>query len=264
MRRAAELTLELRRGHRRLAAGDPAAAAFAFRRAAALAPERPRIRDLLATAERQAEAHALLDAEAERTAARLTDADRALAAGRLEEALAAAETVLAAEPGHPQALDVAEAARASLDRRRRSAAVERPPAEAAAAAAAAAVEVAAGAGGGPLEAAAPPDAPGSLTIEFVADLPEGTLLIAANGRRIVDEPFSFYDRVGMFKKKAYRGKITVPARAVEPGAVDFKIWVAVAGEAAHLTEISGNFLPGVARRLDIHLTPDGGVTAALQ
>ena len=230
LQRSAELSRLLGEGFRELRAGEPATAARRFADAERLAPERPRVGELRRLAESQAEAQVLASAEADAAAARL-------AASQAE----AAERAARRRPPAASAKGVAGGGESAA-----------PPETADEAGAPAAGEPA-----GP-----PPLA--SLTIEFVTDLPEGTLLIAANNERIVNEPFSFFDRVGLFKKKPYWGKITVLPRPVELGAVDFKIWVAVAGSAAHLTEISGSFPPGVERRLDINVAADGAVTARLE
>ena len=232
LQRAAELNRLLGEGLRELQAGDPSAAASRFAAAEGLAPERPRIGELRQLAEHQAEALELAGAAADAATARL----------------AANPPPVAERPARRRPAGSARAAEDHEDHAAKLAAAD-----------------AAGAAGDPAggEPAAP-SGPASLTIEFVTDQPEGTLLIAANGQRIVNEPFSFFDRVGLFKKKPYRGKITVPSRRVEPGEVDFKIWVAVGGSAAHLTRLAGNFLPGVERRLSIVVAADGAVTAHLE
>jgi predicted Ser/Thr protein kinase len=256
-RRDVELARLLAQGHRQLGAGQPAAAADSFRSAEALAPERPRIGEFRHLAESQAEARELSSAQAAETGARLAAARRSLDQGRPREALSAAQGVLADEPGNAEAGEIAAAAQQALRRRRPEATTAGGGAAAAEPAGAAHATAAASSG------AAGPPPPATLAIVFIADLPEGTLVINANDQRIVSEPFSFYDRVGLFKKKPYRGTITVAARAVPAGAIAFKIWVSVAGSAARLTELSGNFPPGVERKLAIHLAGDGQVTANL-
>jgi hypothetical protein len=257
LRRSTELSELLREGHRRLLEGDAVAAAAAFRSAERLAPGRPEIRTLREVAEVQAETSTLVGVHQQQLALRLEAARRALAGGRYQEAIGTAEAVLADHPDHPEARDVISRARRSLERERaaRTAELERR-------------EEVQEAAPEPAAPAAPPEEPARLVIEFVGatERPEGTLIVDLDGTRFLTEPFAFYDRVGLFRRKQpYRGKITVPARTLDSGARSFRIWVVEKeGDAVEATELSGNFPPGVERRLDIRLTQDGKVDARLE
>jgi tRNA A-37 threonylcarbamoyl transferase component Bud32 len=254
----------LRDGRRRLDAGDPDGAAAAFRAAEQLVPGHRGARQLREEAERrQLDARQRSDQE-KAIESKLEEGRLSLTGRHYDEAEAAAQAVLAMSPGNTVAEGILTSVKEGRARRRDRAT------SASAQAAARAVETAspalrpdAAARGLP---AAPPAAPeikdATLELGFFSKQPEGSLLIYVNGRKVLQEPFRFYEKAGLFRSRPTTGWVRrsfhLPA-----GNAEIRLYVTPRGSAAVVRTLAGPFAGGGTRRLDVQLDDDGQVTAQL-
>jgi hypothetical protein len=240
----------IREGQRQRAAGEPMAAAVAFRRAEALAPERPRASALRQEAERAAHAEqegAILQRQ---VALQVEAAEAALAGRRYEEALATARVVLEIEPDNEIAGEVAERSRAALARAARES-------RARAAATDAVAEPVVAEGGPAASPAVDEEAPVAdvafLTIYFEA-AGEGRLILNADDVPLVNIGYDHYERVGLLRRKRFfRSAKHFDPFEVAPGATTLEFWVTPTGEAARAGEVRAQLPAGEIRNLRIIL-----------
>jgi serine/threonine-protein kinase len=248
--RRVEILALLRRAQELRAAGDPLAAATVLRSAERLAPGHPGIARRRAEAEREARERSSSAELARRVGEQLELGRAALAAGRLGEASSAAQQALAFEPGSAAAAELLAAVAA---RRGRARAPARPPAPAPARAE-------------PRPAAAQPAASGAaplLVLDFLSELPEGTLTLYSGGQQLLLRRFRFVRRTGVFRSTTAPGR--VDARHQLPaGDATLRLYVTVAGQPAKVVTVEGSFAPGTTRTLHAHLARDGTLSASLQ
>jgi len=252
----------MRQGRRAVAAGDPVAAAVAFRRAESLLPDRPAARRLRIRSERQA---GELQADAFRrrqldlqTAA----AAAALAGRRYQEALATASVVLEVEPDNAEAARLVRQARTGLARE----IARRRDAEAASAAAEEAEQERLAEGAQtpdePPRPAVPDDA--YLTVRLVAE-GEGRLMVRDGGDLLANTGYEFVEREGFFRRKRPRqGQQEIRDVRLEPGSHDLRFWVTPAGDAARAGEVTIDLPPGESRTLRLYLSPEKQLTWAVE
>ncbi len=242
-------------GFRSLRAGDPTTAASVFRRAEQIAPEKqkPPLRHRRMAAERQALEFGQLVEGQKLIVAHLMMAQLAMDNRRFEEALKEADAALALDPTSAEAQEIRTAAqteqtrmqeRARRQRAERSAAQEEvasnptaPEPEPLATAAA--------------EEAVPQTA--RLHISFQSERPGvSAVMVHVNGRNVLQKNVGSKGTFGRGK-----GGRTDKGIEVEAGSAQIKVWVTPPGEGAKLTTLSGNFLGGSSRSLDIRLPKAG-------
>jgi hypothetical protein len=253
----------VRDGRHRLETGDADGAAAAFRAAEHLLPERRGLRRLREDAERQ-QTDRRQRIDQERTiGARLDEGRLALADRRYPEAEAAAQEVLAMSPGNTVAEEILASVKAgrthSRDRAALAAAQQAHPA------AVAAPPVRPDAAprsdqAGTSSAAEVKDA--TLELAFFSQLPEGSLLVYVNDRKVLQQAFRFYEKGGLFRSHASTGWVR-KSFPVPAGDAVIRLYVTPQGSAAVFRTFKGNFPGGTSRRLDAKLTGEGDVTAQL-
>jgi tRNA A-37 threonylcarbamoyl transferase component Bud32 len=254
----------VRDGRRRLEAGDADGAAAAFRAAEQLLPGRRALRQLREEAElRQGDRRRRIDQE--RTIeAKLDEARLALADRRYPEAETAAQAVLAMSPGNTVAEEILASVKEGRARSkdRTAAAAARQQARTVAAAPPLVRPDAAPRTDQPAPASAVEAKDATLELGFFSAMPEGSLLIYINGRKVIGESFRFYEKGGLFRSRPSTGWVRrsfhLPA-----GNAEIRLYVTPHGSAAIVRTLSGSFAGGSSRRLDVKLTESGDVAAQL-
>jgi serine/threonine protein kinase len=254
----------VRDGRHRLETGDADGAAAAFRAAEQLLPGRRGLRRLREDAERQ-QTDRRQRIDQERTiGAKLDEGRLALADRRYPEAEAAAQAVLAMSPGNTVAGEILASVKEGRARSRDRAALAeaRQQAHPVAVAAPPVRPDAAPRGdqAGPSAAAEVKDA--TLELAFFSQLPEGSLLVYVNDRKVLQQDFRFYEKSSFFRSHPSTGWVRQSFR-VPAGDAVIRLYVTPHGSAAVVRTFKGNFPGGASRRLDAKLTGDGDVTAQL-
>jgi len=250
----------MRQGREHLAAGDPAAAAVAFRRAERLAPDPARVRALREQAE-----------EAAATAAGGAPAlDLTLGAETLAEALGAGgpadeemppEPDVAAEPPAAGGRAAAQApARPDL---RRSRLLEPAPGEPSAGRAPATAPRTAPSAAAPGGAAAAAG-DSSLVVDLASEVATGSVVVAAAGKRIISRNWEFWEKEGRFsRRRPSGGTLTLGPAQLPAGDVELQVWIAVGEQTAKLSHLTGRFPRGGERRLAVRIASPDDVTLRL-
>ncbi len=253
----------LTQGTALLRAGQAPEAVEAFTRAERLAPHLEFLGALRRRAERTSsqdrERQAAIELE---IGAKTAEARTALAHRSWDQAEAAARRVLELDPHHPQAqqmlADAAagrqQQAAARQARERTILATTQPPTPAPATA----TEPR------PQTIAAPqrPLADVTLTVDFYSKLDQGTIIVWAGGRRVLQEPFNF--RQGSrfpFGRRQSEGGSLRRLVQVPTGAAGLRVHVAPKDRPAEVEELA--FAGGQNQRLVVELSADGGMTARL-
>ncbi|MBV8202589.1 MAG: serine/threonine protein kinase, partial [Acidobacteria bacterium] len=254
----------VRDGRRRLDAGDADGAAAAFRAAEQQMPGRRALRQLREEAERrQGDRRRRIDQE-RAIEAKLDEGRLALADRRYPEAETAAQAVLAMSPGNTVAEEILASVKEGRTRSkdRTAAATARQQARAVAAAPPAVRPEVAPRTDQPSPTAAVETKDATLELGFFSELPEGSLLIYVNGRKVLGESFRFYEKSGFLRSHPSTGWVRrsfhLPA-----GNVEIRLYVTPHGSAAIVRTIPGNLAGGSSRRLDVKLTEGGDVAAQL-
>ncbi len=242
-------------------AGQAPAAAEAFGRAERLAPGVTVLGKLRRDAERETMDLARRQAIEQEIGSRLEEARGALRRRGWDAAEAAGRRILELDPNHPEAPQILRTAAAGRERQAAAQRAQRPgpkvPAtEAAPPAAAPAVAET-------LPAVEPQQQPteATLTVEFRSDLPRGTVIVRAGQRNLLQKRFDF--REGGFLSRRARSGWFQQSVQVPAGTEQLRVYVTPEGQAAKMAEVVGNFPGGAARRLAVHLTAGGQVTAQL-
>jgi serine/threonine protein kinase len=262
-----QLVALLQEGRRLLDSGDPRSAAAVYREAQQLAPDRASIKQRLEAAEKLAADRDKQAGEEKTIADRLDDAHKALADRHWDDAEKAGQDVLQLSPGNTAAQDVlasvATARQRMKDRSGASAQTKvagaRP--DTSVSLSATALQSApqkAAADSAPSEAAK--DA--TLQLAFFSQLPEGSLMVYLNGKRILLESFRFYEKGGLFRPKPSTGWVR-KSFTVAAGTAELRVYVTAQGRAAEVRNLNGNFLGGATRKLDVQLNDGGQVSASL-
>lgn len=228
--------------------GDPMAAAVAFRRAEALAPERPRAAALRREAERAAQAEQEGEILQRQVEIQVEAAEAALAGRRYQEALATTRAVLEVEPENEVAREVAERAQAALARAARQQREPAPPVERAPAVAEA--------DDGPPPVEPEPAAPEAriahLTVVFEG-AGEGRLILNAGDERLLNVGYDHTERGGLLRRKRPVRSRAIWEFEVEPGPTAIEFWITPSGEAARAGSVRAELPPGEMRTLRLVL-----------
>ncbi|HEV3074996.1 MAG TPA: serine/threonine-protein kinase [Thermoanaerobaculia bacterium] len=254
----------VRDGRHRLETGDADGAAAAFRAAEQLLPGRRGLRRLREDAERQ-QTDRRQRIDQERTiGAKLDEGRLELADRHYPEAEAAAQAVLAMSPGNTVAEEILASVKAGRahSRDRAALAEARQQAHSVAVAAPPVRPDAAPRSdqAGPSSAAEVKDA--TLELAFFSQLPEGSLLVYVNDRKVLQQDFRFYEKGSFFRSHPSTGWVRQSFR-VPAGDAVIRLYITPHGSAAVVRTFKGNFPGGTSRRLDAKLTGDGDVAAQL-
>jgi serine/threonine protein kinase len=254
----------VRDGRHRLETGDADGAAAAFRAAEQQLPGRRGLRRLREDAERQ-QTDRRQRIDQERTiGAKLDEGRLELADRHYPEAEAAAQAVLAMSPGNTVAEEILASVKAGRahSRDRAALAEARQQAHPAAVAAPPVRPDAAPRSdqAGPSSAAEVKDA--TLELAFFSELPDGSLLVYVNDRKVLQQAFRFYEKGSFFRSHPSTGWVRQSFR-VPAGDAVIRLYVTPHGSAAVVRTFKGNFPGGTSRRLDAKLTGDGDVAAQL-
>jgi tRNA A-37 threonylcarbamoyl transferase component Bud32 len=254
----------VRDGRRRLDAGDADGAAAAFHAAEQLLPGKRALRQLSQEAERrQGDRRRRIDQE--RTIeTRLDEGRLALADRRYQEAETAALAVLTMSPGNTVAEEILASVKDGRSRAkdRTASAAARQQARTVAAAAPPIRPDAAPRTDQPSTAPAAEAKDATVELGFFSAMPEGTLLVYINGRKVMQESFRFYERSGLFRSHPSTGWVRRTFH-LPSGNAEIRVYVTPQGSAAVVRTLSGNFSGGATRRLDVKLSADGDVAAQL-
>jgi serine/threonine-protein kinase len=247
----------LRQARADLFDGKPELALAAIAQALPIAPNDPhlhrmneRIRRELATRQTAAEQQAQLSAL-------LQSAQIALSVGKPDQAADLLRQVLIVVPGEPRATALLAQAQAAVeaDRKRkellaaRAAAAARPTPAAAAAARTAAPAV--------------PGEPALLNIDFFTELPEGVLMVYADGKQILNEPYRFYKRTGLFRSEPKAGTIQA-GRHVPSGTVSLRVYVSLPKQSPVTKTIEAQLPASSTRLLKIHIDRSAQLAVAVE
>jgi predicted Ser/Thr protein kinase len=258
-RREIEYLDLLREGLRANQAGDPMAAAVAFRRAEILKPDEPRVQRLRRVAEHRSRMMEMNELREQQLALQTAAAEAALDGGRWQEALSTATVVLGVDPENETAQQVARRARSALhrDQQRREEAARQ--AEQEAEAAAAEEETVADAG-----EAAEPVGDSTLGIELLTE-GEGRLVVRVDGVLMADVGYEHFERSGLFRrKKPYRGKTLIPNFEIEPGARQIHYELRPAEGPPQTGTLEAEFPAGDRRTLKLTYVPGSTLAAHVE
>jgi hypothetical protein len=249
------------RARAELDAGRPDSALIALAQALAIAPNEPQLHRLQdrvrqALAERQTAAEQLVQREE-----LLRAATAALGAGDPARAAELARQVLALVPDERSATVLLREAEAELEERRLAEAERRTPR--ATAAAAPATGAPAGSAGGLPGGPAAPAGQVSLRIDFFTELPEGVVTVYAGQRRLLNEPFSFYKRSGLFRREPKAGRIEA-SRQLDTGPIQLRVQVTTPRESPVIVTSDVSLQAGRTPLLKIHFDRERKLTAVVE
>ncbi|HEV8631814.1 MAG TPA: protein kinase [Thermoanaerobaculia bacterium] len=237
-------------GRRLLDTGDPQGAALLFQAAEGLAIDPAGARRLRDEAEHRAEeqgAHL-----------QLLDARQALSAGRYDEVIATARQMMATRSGREKAEGVLADVQDALARSAAAAAVARPaPPPSPLAPIPAPI------------AAVPTPTPlpgvdyGVLRVELRSQAPKGVLTVWVDDRQVLREPFEFYQRDGLFRRRPVPGSWATDL-TVKPGRHALRVLVARSGEKAVVATLETPIEAGTLRTLSILVPPAGDLQVELR
>ncbi len=240
---------------------DYSGAVVQLRRAEALEPENAVIRNLRQEAERTAQLLANAKTQGEQVEAQLALARQALAAKRFAEAATAATAVLQLSPGQPEATDLLAKAQAGAQAQARKRQQKSLPGSSEAPQTVAATPSVADEPAATAPAASESQE-ATLSVSLFSQYPRGTLIVYVDRTKVLQEPFTFVERGGLFRSKTAPGELrrSVPVKA---GTAKIGVYVTPAGKKAQVTSFNGNFLGGGTRSLEIQLSETGEMTAHL-
>ncbi len=248
----------MREGQELLAAGDPAAAALAFRRAERLTAEPLRVRALREEAEAAAAA-----ARGETGVLELAFGDGGEEVPEAVPAPAGPGGSAATAPREPSAGRSASAPAPGPDRPdlRRSRLLE-----GAAAAPPESAPARTTPPGAP-PASAPPAGGGvsALVVDLASEVSVGSVVVSAGGRRVISRTFEFFEKGGRFsRKKPSGGELILGPAQVPAGDLELQVWVAVGDQPAKLSNLTARFPRGGQRRLVVRIASPDEVSLRLE
>ena len=234
----------------------------ALKEAQRLAPEaeRARIQLLIEDSEDRLAKFVANQSRAEKIVIHMIEARLAMQDSRYEDALEAADAVLALEPAHAEATQVRADAQRGLERLRSQRARAAPgrqrprPDEQAAKPPSRPVP-----GSAPQQETAEPAAqPARLRVSVHSEGPEATVLIDLGEKRIFTQTFG---KSRLFQRtKPFSDERTIE---LDAGLHEFQVLVAAGRKAGRTLQRSGHFAGGETRTLDILVAKDGQVSVNL-
>jgi tRNA A-37 threonylcarbamoyl transferase component Bud32 len=247
----------LKQARQALDAGDSAQAIRLLSNAQGLVSDPSEARAALAVAQQLS---AQQGERAGQITAGLSSARTAMDQKRYEDARSAAQGVLAISPEEAEAKSVIVDAEAAIAKRRSTAAKPAVPAPPPPVPAPVPTPAESAASTGP--STTTPVGEAVLIVDFYSDASEGVLTIYAGERQVLREPFHFFKKAGVFKTEPMSGKIEA-RRRVSAGPSNIRIYLTLGDRPAQVTTLEGNFLGGSERVLQIRVSKDGQVSAAL-
>ena len=234
----------------------------AFKQALEVAPptEKARILSMIEDSQDRLATLVQSQTQAEQVMTRLIEARLAMQDHRFEDAIKAADAVLALDPKHAEATQVRAAAQKGLEdlaRRRRRAAPGQQPAQGEQIVAATPQPMPTAV---PQETAQPVAQKTQLRVLFYSKGPEANVKILLKGNSIFSHTFRG-KRAGILRKAAPfddSGVVSVPA-----GSHDLQVYVTPRGKAAAFSPHAGLFRAGETRSLDIRVSESGQVSVSL-
>lgn len=259
-----EYTPLVQEGQRLLAEGRAAEAAEAFERALAIVPEDRGIRQLRDKAREQILEVDGKDLEEAFIEQRLEEARTALRQREYQTAITHAQAVLEVEPDHREAQNLLQQARDGLDRRRqasrrlagdttgrvpaRTTRTDDPTTQATEDGPTTGAEVA---------------QKGTLKIDFFSEASEGILTIYAGQEQILKEEFRFVEKRRFMRSRKTSGRLEF-SRSIAAGQISLFVYLYKKGATAESVQVQGELPPGGSRVLNIQVSEEGDVKAALQ
>ncbi|HWM94376.1 MAG TPA: serine/threonine-protein kinase [Thermoanaerobaculia bacterium] len=242
-------------------------ASKSFREAELLAPaaEKERIRLMRdQTAERAAEYFASMT-RTEQIATHMADARIALEDTRYDDAVAAADAVLALDPAHAEATQIRTDAQKGLEvlrrqRRPQTATPGRQPTPGEQIATATPLPVPSST---PEQERATSTDPARLRVVLNSEMPEATVQIRLKGRTILAETFRSGARTKILRRRAAGGVSGERTIQLQDGLHDLQVLVRPGNQASTVVNRSGNFPGGETRTLDIRVSGAGQVSVNL-
>jgi serine/threonine protein kinase len=248
----------LRTGSQMMHAGNPTAAAAAYLEAEKLEPKAAKIHQARLAAEQQASQLGQLAGLQKEKSDRLVEAQQALDARRWDDAVTAATAALAIDPSDLYAQQVLAAAQQGQARAHAPTPTRTPRrGQPEVASTQPTFE--------PTPTHTEPRAPepvsqvSTLRITFDSELAGASVLIYAGKDKLVQT--SVGERGGLLRKG--RGGHFENSYSIAPGAADLRVYVTPPGQKAILKTVSGNFLGGQARRLEIQLSEGAAPSVTL-
>jgi hypothetical protein len=251
----------VKQGHEHLRALSYPEAIRAFKEAERIAPEQKKgsIRSLVQTAEDRAAEYVKTLSRTEQIATHLADARIAMEDRRYADAVTAADAVLVLEATHGEATQI----RAEAQKRMQRLAVPRttPRPQATPGEQVATVTPQPVPSPTPEETSAPATGKARLRIALRSEVPEATVRIDLEGKRIFNHTFRGR-RIGI------RRRVELPfsdERTIElpVGVNDLQVLVVPGGKAGRTVMRSGNFPDGETRSLNVRVSDSGQVSVDL-
>jgi len=261
----------LRAGKQARDAGNWKGAADLFYQAERLAPNAKKIRAMRVEAALNAgQQFSQQSGRDSLVAMGLDGANKSLATQSYDNALMTARTVLDYDPENVEARAIlvkAQEGKARQDRQRQAAAASQDSHRRKGQEIAAAIPVPSV--GQPPTPSAPVARPEATTatvhVHFRSELPEGSLIIWANGQEILRDNYSSPrgGGINIFRSRKQVPYVNNRTFTVPAGTVEFRVHVAPAGNKAQVRPVSGSFQGGGSRSLDIHLAGPTQLTVQL-
>ncbi len=192
----------------------------------------------------------------------LVQAREAFAKRRYEEAITAANQILASVPDHPEAVKLLHDSESALERQKERTKAQRPPS-------AVTPEQPAATAPQPTLAAKVAPAPpqevsgeAQLAIDFYSELSEGVLTIYAGEKQILREPFKFVRRTGFLRSEKLSGSLEA-SRTLPAGAHTLRVYVTLPGKPTKVSVVEARLAGGSKRELEIRVDGEGRTAAEL-
>ncbi|MFP5287598.1 MAG: protein kinase domain-containing protein [Thermoanaerobaculia bacterium] len=239
----------------------------AFKQALLLAPpgEKSRIQGIIERTEELSAQHYLTLTRTEQITTHVVEARLAMQDARFDDAIKAADAVLALDPEHAEAARIradAEKGAKSLNRRRqpRTSPGQQPtPSQQIATATPLPVPN----NPAPQETAAPATDPSRLRISLRSEMAEATIQIRdENGRTLFNETFRTGSR-GLLRRRSGGSLSADRLISLQEGLHDLQVLVRPGNKPSKVVMRSGNFPAGETRSLDVQVSDSGQVSVNL-
>ena len=102
----------------------------------------------------------------------------------------------------------------------------------------------------------------TLAIDFASDSSEGVLTIYSGERQIVREPFKFVRKTGFLRSEKISGSMNLD-RTLPAGPIALRVYVSLPGKPTRSIVVEGVLAGGASRRLEVRVDGEGHATATL-